>query len=60
MFSKEEKPLVPFTVEKCYKCNKEIKRKFKEGDYLFSETTKCSTCDRKLQIEKIFGETIEQ
>ena len=60
MFSKKEKPLVPFTVEKCYKCNKEIKRKFKEGDYLFSETTKCSTCDGKLQVEKIFGETIEQ
>ncbi len=60
MLSKEEKPLIPFTVEKCYKCNKEIKRKFKEGDYLFSETTKCLTCDGKLQIEKIFGETIEQ
>jgi len=60
MLSKEEKPIIPLTVEKCYKCNKEIKRKFKEGDYLFSETTKCSTCDGKLQIEKIFGETIEQ
>ncbi len=60
MFSKEEKPLIPFTVEKCYKCSKEIKRKFKEGDYLFFETTKCPTCDGKLQVEKIFGETIEQ
>ena len=60
MFSKEEKPLTPFTVEKCPKCDKEIKRKFKEGDYLFSETTKCPTCDGKLHVEKIFGETIEQ
>ncbi len=60
MLSKKEKPIIPFTIEKCYKCNKEIKRKFKEGDYLFSETTKCPTCAGKLLIEKIFGETIEQ
>lgn len=59
MLSKEEKPIATFTVEKCTKCNKEIKRKFKEGDYIFSDTTKCPMCDGKLQIEKIFGETIE-
>lgn len=59
MFSKEEN-IIPFTIEKCNKCNKEIKRNFKEGDYLFSETIKCSTCDGKLQVEKIFGETIRQ
>ncbi len=60
MLSKKEKPNIPFTIEKCFKCNKEIKRKFIEGDYLFSETTKCPTCDGKLLVEKIFGETIEQ
>lgn len=60
MLSKKEKPIIPFTIEKCFKCNKEIKRKFIEGDYLFSETTKCPTCDGKLLVEKIFGETIEQ
>ncbi len=60
MLSKKEKPIIPFTIEKCYKCNKEIKRKFKEGDYLFSDTIKCPTCDGKLLVEKIFGETIEQ
>lgn len=59
MFSKEEK-ITSFTIEKCNKCNKEIKRDFKEGDYLFSETTKCPSCDGKLQVEKIFGETIKQ
>ena len=59
MFSKEEK-VVAYTVEKCNKCNKEIKRDFKEGDNLFSETVKCPTCDGKLQVEKIFGETIKQ
>ncbi len=60
MLSKKEKPIISFTIEKCFKCNKEIKRKFKEGDYLFSETTKCPTCDGELLVEKIFGETIEQ
>ena len=60
MLSKKEKPIIPFTIEKCFKCNKEIKRKFKEGDYLFSDTTNCPTCDGKLLVEKIFGETIEQ
>ena len=58
MLTKKEKSIFPFTIEKCNKCNKEIKRKFKEGDYVFSDTTKCPTCDGKLQVEKIFGESI--
>ncbi len=60
MLTKKEKPILPFTIEKCNKCNKEIKRKFKEGDYVFSDTTNCPICDGKLQVEKIFGEAIEQ
>ncbi len=59
MFSKEE-ITTSYTVERCNSCSKEIKRKFKEGDYLFAETSKCPTCDGRLQIEKIFGETIEK
>ena len=59
MFSKE-KITVAYTLEKCKSCNLERKRKFKEGDYLFSETSKCNSCEGVLQIEKIFGETIEQ
>lgn len=59
MFSKEE-IIIPYTIEKCNSCNKEIKRKFKDGDYIFAKTTKCPTCDGMLQIEKIFGETIEK
>jgi hypothetical protein len=38
----------------------EAKRKFKEGDFLFAETSKCNSCDGILHIEKIFGESIEQ
>jgi len=58
MFSKE-KTIVAYTVEKCKLCGLETKRKFKEGDYLFSETSKRNSCDGLLAIEKIFGESIE-
>jgi hypothetical protein len=54
IFSKE-KIVIAYTTEKCKR-----KRKFKEGDYLFSESSKCDSCDGIMQIEKIFGETIEQ
>jgi len=59
MFSKE-KIILAYTVEKCKKCNFERKRKYKEGDFLFTETSKCDSCEGITIIEKIFGETIEK
>ena len=59
MFSKE-KIIVEYTLEKCASCNLERKRKFKDGDYLFLETSKCESCYGVMLIEKIFGEAIEQ
>ena len=59
MFSKE-KTILAYTVEKCSQCNMERKRKFKEGDFLFSETSKCDSCNGITVIEKIFGEPIEK
>ena len=59
MFSKE-KIIHAYTVEKCAQCNLERKRKFKEGDFLFAETSKCDSCNGVTIIEKIFGETIEK
>ncbi len=59
MFSKEE-IIIAYTLEKCKSCEMERKRKFSEGDYLFSETTKCNSCEGTMQIEKIFGESIEK
>jgi hypothetical protein len=59
MFSKE-KTILAYTVEKCNKCNLERKRKFKEGDFLFAETSNCDSCSGITFIEKIFGETIEK
>jgi len=59
MFSKE-KTIHAYTVEKCNQCNLERKRKFKEGDFLFAETSKCDSCNGVTIIERIFGETIEK
>ena len=59
MFSKEE-VIIAYTIEKCKSCEMERKRKFKEGDYLYAETSKCDSCEGSMQIEKIFGESIEK
>ena len=59
MFSKE-KIIIAYTVEKCKSCEMERKRNFKEGDYLFAETSKCNSCEGITRIEKIFGESIEK
>ncbi len=59
MFSKE-KIIVAYTIEKCKKCEMIRKRKFVEGDALFSDSKKCNSCDGLTVIEKIFGETIEK
>jgi len=58
MFSKK-KIIIVYTVEKCKKCGMLRKRKFTEGDVLFTKSSKCTSCDGMASIEKIFGETIE-
>ena len=60
MFSKKEEIRTPFTVERCESCHKEIKRKFKEGDFIFKESTQCNSCKGKLIISEIFGEIIKE
>lgn len=59
IFSKKEKELVAHTLEKCPKCKKESKRKFTQGDCLFVESSKCTSCNVPMSIAKIFGEPIE-
>ncbi len=58
MFSKK-KITIAYAVEKCKKCGMLRKRKFAEGDVLFTESSKCTSCDGMARIEKIFGESIE-
>ena len=59
MFSKK-KIIIAYSVEKCKKCGMLRKRKFIDGDVLFTESSKCTSCDGITSIEKIFGETIER
>ena len=59
MFSKK-KIIIVYAVEKCKKCGMLRKRKFTKGDVLFSESSKCTSCDGMTSIEKIFGESIDQ
>ena len=60
MFSNNEKPRTPFTVEQCEGCKKEHKRKFQDSDYLFKDSSTCPTCKAQIIIVKIFGETIKE
>ena len=59
MFDKK-KITIAYSLEKCSKCGMLRKRKFADGDVLFSESSKCASCDGVTNIEKIFGETLEQ
>ncbi len=58
IFSKKEKQIIAYTAEKCPSCKNELKRKFKEGDFLFAPSTECTSCKVPMVIEKIFGEPI--
>ena len=58
-FKKKEAEPDPYTIEQCNKCNNMLKRKFKEGDYVFKTMEKCASCGNgQMMISKIFGEAI--
>ncbi|HJL67096.1 MAG TPA: hypothetical protein QGI48_00355 [Nitrosopumilus sp.] len=59
IFSKK-KIIIAYTIEKCPECNMQTKRKFAKGDILFTESSKCTSCNGIAVIEKIFGESFEQ
>jgi NAD-dependent SIR2 family protein deacetylase len=59
MFSKKEETREPYSIEQCNTCKKETKRKFKDGDYVFKETSKCPSCEGLLRIVKVFGEIVK-
>ncbi len=59
-FRKKQEIIDPYTVEQCNSCNTSKKRKFAEGDYIFKETGKCSSCNNgQMLISKIFGEVVK-
>ena len=60
IFKKKEEKLEPYSVDQCTQCDKNNKRKFKEGDYVFKIIEKCNSCGMgNVIIAKIFSEPIK-
>ena len=59
MKKSERKLSTCYTFLKCQSCKMSKKRKFENGDVVFSKTQNCSDCDGKMLITKIFGETMD-
>ena len=47
-----------YTIQQCHSCKEQSKRKFSDGDYVFKEFSKCSSCDGQIMVAKIFGESL--
>ena len=48
-----------YTSMECNSCKSIKKRKFADGDIVFSTAENCSDCDGKMLITKIFGVTMD-
>ncbi len=59
MKKSERKLSTPYTFLKCQSCKITMKRKFEDGDIVFSITQSCSDCDGKMMVTKIFGESMD-
>ena len=59
MFNKNE-IMESYTLERCGSCEKELKRKFSKGDFVFKIVSKCPSCQGQVIITKIFADTLIQ
>ncbi len=59
IFSKKKEVFDPYTVEQCNSCGTTVKRKFRDGDFVFKTLEKCSKCNGIMIISKIFGELVK-
>ena len=57
MFNKNE-IMESYTLERCGSCEKELKRKFFKGDFVFKIVSKCPSCQGQVIITKIFADTL--
>ena len=48
-----------YTSLECNSCKILKKRKFTDGDFVFSSSENCVDCDGKMMITKIFGVTMD-
>ena len=59
MTKSENKITTCYTFLECISCKLSKKRKFSDGDVVFSTPENCSDCDGKMLISKIFGVTMD-
>ena len=58
MRKSDKKIITCYTYLECDSCKISKRRKFSDGDVVFSSTENCSDCDGKMLITKIFGITM--
>ena len=58
MMSNKNEIVTAYTLQQCSSCKEESKRKFSDGDYVFKEILKCSSCDGQVIITRIFSESL--
>ena len=56
--SDKNKIVTAYTIQQCNSCKEQSKRKFSDGDYVFKDISKCSSCDGQIIVTKIFGESL--
>ena len=59
MSKTENKLTTCYTFLECVSCKLSKKRKFTDGDIVFSTPEGCSECNGKMLITKIFGVTMD-
>ena len=55
MMSNKNEIVTAYTLRQCNSCKEQSKQKFSDGDYVFKEISKCSSCDGQVIITRIFG-----
>jgi len=58
--SNKNEIVTEYTLLQCNSCKEQSKQKFSDGDYVFKESSKCSSCDGQVIITRIFGEYLTQ
>ena len=58
MMSNKNEIVTAYTLQQCSSCKEQSKQKFSDGDYVFKEISKCSSCSGQIIVTKIFGESL--
>ena len=56
--SNKNEIVTAYTLLQCNSCKEQSKQKFFDGDSVFKEISKCSSCDGQIIITRIFGESL--